>query len=128
MKKFIEQFSLYAIVFLCVLSCKKDDPAPPSLEGTWTLTSEVYSGCDDPLDDDSVTCTSSCDVVVVSATSITSDGDTQSYTKTATTISVTDGGLTFTFSYTVSGTTLVITQEGSALTGGCKYVATYKRS
>lgn len=127
MKKSILQLSLFAIVFLCVLSCK-DDPTPPSLVGTWTETSSVASGCDDPSDNESVTCTTGCEVIVISATTITSDGDSQSYTKTATTISVTDGPISYTVAYTVTETTLVITQEGSALTDGCKYVTTYKRS
>ena len=129
MKKFIQGFTLFAIVFLCVLSCKKDDPAPPSIEGKWTETTYVVSGCDDPSDNEpETTCTTSCEVFVISATTITSDGDVQAYTKTATTITVSDGSFSLTFTYTVTETTLVLTLQNSSTFGGCKEVRTFKRS
>jgi hypothetical protein len=125
MKKAILQFSYVAVVCLCIISCK-DDPAPPSIVGTWTETSYVVSGCDDPTENESETCTSSCDVIVITDTTISSDGDTQTYTKTGTTITVVYGSISVTASYTVTETTLVLTQDDDF--GGCKYVSTFKRS
>lgn len=127
MKKAILQCSFFAIACLCIISCKDDDPAPNSLVGTWSMTKDVASGCDDSADNYDETCTSSCETIVISETTINYDGDSLPYTKTATTISIVDGSLTVTVSYTVNTTTLVITEEASSSFGGCKFVTTYKK-
>lgn len=129
MKKYILKLSYFTIVCLFVVSCKKDDPAPVNLLlGTWTETSEVISGCTDPLDNSTDTCTSACSTLVFTETTVSGDGSTETYTKTDTTLSIVSGSITFTVSYTVTGTTLVITQQDSADFGNCKTVTTYKKS
>ncbi|MBL7871294.1 MAG: hypothetical protein JNM78_06770 [Cyclobacteriaceae bacterium] len=114
---------------VAISSCKDDDPMNTSLTGTWLETSNQVSNCTDPTDNEPIeNCTAGCETIVITETTIIIDGATElSYTKTATTITVTDGVDSETVSYSISGTTLTISQQNSLDDGGCKYITTYKK-
>lgn len=117
--KTLKQLLMMALIVLAFQGCKKDDESPSQaslLIGTWEYKSTVVTNCTDSLDNFNDTCTSSCDVTVITATTIDSDP----YTASGNTI--TSDGDTYTFS--ISGTTLTITYQESVADGGCKYVTT----
>jgi hypothetical protein len=109
-------------------SCSSDDDpeiTAASLIGTWTLASFATTGCTDPIDNqDLSTCTTSCETIVVTATTVSIDGDApMTYTTDGNTIT-TDGD---TLTWSISGTTLTITDVDSAADGGCTSTFTYTR-
>lgn len=124
---------LISLAFPLVFSsCKDDESKGASLVGTWEETSYVSSGCVDPTDNESFTCTSACERIVVTENTLTIGTDPAiSYTVNGNQITLTQkfGSATVTFSvtFTVTETTLTITQQDEAADGGCKNVSVYKR-
>lgn len=114
-----------------IISCKDDEESANPLIGTWEFVSEVVSECDDADFNGTETCTSSCDRIVVSATTITQDTDVLNYTLDGNKILIEEkiGSITVTsaFTYTLTGDQLTITFKEDALTGNCKTVTTFKR-
>ena len=131
MKNFIKMLFIVLVVPLAVSSCKDDDESPgAALIGTWEEKSFVSSGCLDPTDNGSETCTSSCERIVVTENTVKIGSDPAiPYTISGNQLSITQsaGGITITITVTfeVSGNTLTITQQDDASDGGCKNVSTY---
>jgi hypothetical protein len=109
----------------------KEDPAPTQAElliGTWQFTNGVVSECTDPLDNYTETCTTECETIVVTSSTVTMLGDSYPYTINGNNLSINMGsGLTLTVNFVVSGSTLTITLKDSAEDGNCKYVSNYKK-
>lgn len=133
MKNYIKVMFIAFAIPLAISSCKDDDENPgAALIGTWEEKSYVSSGCVDPDDNESSTCTSSCERIVVTENTITIGSfPAVSYTVSGNqlTISQSSGGTTIstTVTFVVSGTTLTITQQDDASDGGCKNVSTYSK-
>lgn len=133
MKNYIKVLLFVFVVPILISSCKDDDEAPgAALIGTWEEKSFVSSGCIDPDDNESATCTSSCERVVVTENTVKFGSDPAiSYTVKGNQLSISEssGGITITITVTfeVSGNTLTITQQDEASDGGCKNVSTYIR-
>lgn len=121
--------TLTLLVFaLFIFGCSDDDPAPDpaSLIGTWTITNEVYSGCNDPADNRTDPC-DDCDDLIFSATTVTVGIEVYTYSTSGNTLTVTLGSDTLVITYSVSATTLTFTIQESDVNGGCKIVSTYTR-
>lgn len=132
MKNFIKILGLIFIIPLVFSSCKDDENKGASLVGTWEEVSFVSSGCVDPDDNESSTCTVDCERIVVTANTITIDTEPAiNYTVNGNqiTLSQTFGSatITFTVTFVVTETSLTITQQDDASDGGCKNVSVYKR-
>jgi hypothetical protein len=130
MKNTLNLFAFLALLLVSFQfsSCSSDDDpeiTAESLIGTWTQTSFVSTGCTDPNDNqDLSTCTTACETIVVTATTVSINGDApMTYTTDGNTIT-TDGD---TITWAISGTTLTITDVDSAADGGCTSVITYIR-
>ena len=119
--------------------CDKDDDKDKSpLEGSWSLKSDVYSGCDDSSDNssDSYTCTET------DCTTLTFKGDgtfslsakesgieislSGTYSTIGSTITFTFQGESGSASFSISGTTLTL-DYGTESETGCKNVETYSK-
>lgn len=125
MKSLIRFLSIAAIAFIIGLSaCKDDDPVNP-LIGTWIFTSETTTGCSDPDFNGSETCSTNCDEIVITATTITDDTGSINYKLDGNKIVISEslGGITITITntYSVSGNQLTITDENDSVFG-CKTV------
>lgn len=111
--------------------CKKDDDPTPAeqLVGSWKEVSYVSTGCTDPNDNESNTCTTNCETLVVTATTLKIGSDPAlSYTASGNTLTVTiPGQQTTTVAFAISGSTLTVTIQDSPADGGCKSVSTYTR-
>lgn len=133
MKNYVKLLLLVFTIPMVISSCKDDDEAPGAvLIGTWEEVSYATSGCIDSDDNDSSTCSSSCERVVITENTITFEGDTaEPYTATESTISFTttigSTTITETVNYAVSGTTLTITFKDDASDGGCLNTLTYRK-
>ncbi|HRK54550.1 MAG TPA: hypothetical protein PK185_11590 [Cyclobacteriaceae bacterium] len=133
MKTYIKVLLFIFVVPILISSCKDDDETPgAALVGTWEEKSFVSSGCVDPDDNESATCTSSCERIVVTENTVKIGSDPAiPYTINGNQLSITEssGGITITITVTfeVSGNTLTITQQDEASDGGCKNVSTYIR-
>ena len=69
---------LIVITILVFEACNEDDPAPDQsaeLIGSWENVSFVATGCADPADNYNETCTSDCEILVITATTLTFDGE-----------------------------------------------------
>ena len=119
-----------ALMVLFFEGCNKDDPAPDQsaeLIGSWEAVSFVSSNCKDPLDNGTTTCTSFCEILVFTATTVTFDGEgPYNYTTNGNSMTI-DFGDDETITYFISGTTLTFTNQDSPADGGCKNVSTYKK-
>ncbi len=124
--RFILLIVLMPLVFA---GCKKDDDPSPnaSLVNSWTEVSYVASGCTDPTENESTTCTTGCETLVISATTINFFGISLPYTVSGNTISIDILGDIEKVTYVITGTTLVVTAQESEADGNCKYVSTYKK-
>ncbi len=132
MRNFIIIIGLILVLPLAFSSCKDDENEGASLVGTWEETSYTSSGCIDPADNETYTCTSSCERIVVTGSTITIDNEPPiNYTVNGNqiTLSQTFGSatITFTVTFVLTDTTLTITQQDDASDGGCKNVSVYKR-
>lgn len=111
-------------------SCKDDDDdAKPvdQLIGSWLEVSFVSSGCTDPADNETSTCTT-CETLVATSSTLTFESEPPyPYTADGNTLSVTVGSKIYTVVFAVTGDTLVVTIQDSADDGNCKKVTTYKR-
>ncbi len=133
MKNFIKTLLFVFIIPVFIFSCKDDDETPgAALIGTWEEVSFTSSGCVDPDDNESYTCTSSCERIVVTENTVKVDSDPAiPYTVNGNQLTLTQssGGITisFTVTFEISGNTLTITQQDDAADGGCKNVSVYTR-
>lgn len=132
MKNYIAVFLFAVSVPLIISSCDDDENPGASLIGTWEEVSYVSSGCIDPDDNETFTCTSSCERIVVTENTIKIDSDPAiPYTVTGNTITIseTSGGITIsiTVNFAVTDNTLTITQQDEPADGGCMSVSTYQR-
>src|SRR5689334_6515480 len=85
--KTIKRLWMIALIPLLFEGCKGDDqaPAPDQSElliGTWEALSFVASNCSDPTDNENTSCTTSCEIMVATSTSLTFDNEGP-YTYTA---------------------------------------------
>ncbi|MFZ1808914.1 MAG: hypothetical protein WAU36_16910 [Cyclobacteriaceae bacterium] len=133
MKNYVKLLLLVFAIPMVISSCKDDDESPGAvLIGTWEEVSYATSGCTDSDDNDSFTCSSSCERVVITENTITFEGDpAEPYTVTGSTISFTttigSTTITETVNYAISGTTLTITFKDDASDGGCLNTLTYRK-
>lgn len=119
---------LMTLVVLAFEGCKKDDPSPnATLVNSWKEVSFVASGCTDPTENESTTCTTSCETLVISATTFSFDGNSFPYTVSGNTMSIEFMGTIYKVSFVISGTSLTITSQDSLADGNCKNVSTYKK-
>jgi hypothetical protein len=119
-----------SLVFLFE-GCKKDDPAPTPAEqlvGSWKEVNRVSTGCTDPADNRTETCTTGCENMVASSTTLTFTGEPPyPYTADGNTLTVTVGTQVFKVTILITGTTLTFTIQDSAADGNCKSVTTYSK-
>lgn len=118
-------------LFLLLNGCKKDDPAPnqaAELVGTWEAVRFVASDCTDPADNENTLCTSNCEILVITATTLTSDGEgPYTYTTSGNSLTINFGGDLETVKFAISGAELTFTHQDSPADGNCKSVSTYKK-
>jgi hypothetical protein len=129
MKNLITLFLVVSVVSLCTISCKDDDDAKPAdlLVGTWLEVSFAATGCTDPDDNETNTCTA-CETLVATATTLKFGTEPPyPYTADGNTLSVTVGAQVFKVTIEVSAETLILTIQDSAADGNCKNVSNYKR-
>jgi hypothetical protein len=127
--------STYLIILIASLvflfeGCKKDDDPTPAeqLVGSWKEVSFASTGCTDPNENESETCTTNCETLVASGSTLTFPGEPPyAYTANGNTLTVTAGGQTFTATIAISGSTLTFTIQDSPADGGCKNVITYSK-
>lgn len=138
MKKLLLSLSAIALLTIFTTSCGDDDEKPANpLIGTWALSKEVYSGCDDDADNSSVvsTCTESeCITLTFDAsgnakTTAKSD-DVQfsidsKYTTSGSNVTITTAGDPETAEFKVSGNTLTLTYSTDE--DGCESVTTFTK-
>ncbi len=124
MKRTLNLLTISTLLLILVpfSSCKDDDePSASGLIGTWKEVSFEASGCTDPNDNEPLsTCSTTCETIVVTATTISFSGTSFPYTASGNTITV-DGE---TVTWSISGTTLTITSDGEP---GCTNVSKYTR-
>ncbi len=122
---------LIALMFLVFEGCNKDDPGPDQsaeLIGAWEAVSFVSSNCKDPSENGTTTCTSFCEILVFTSTTVTFDGDGPfNYTTSGNSLTIDFGG-SQTGTYSISASTLTFTGQDSPADGGCKNVSTYKKA
>ena len=123
---------LIVITILVFEACNKDDPTPDQsaeLIGSWENVSFVATGCADPADNYNETCTSYCEILEITATTLTSEGDgPYAYTTSGNSMTINSNGGKFVVTYSISGETLTFTNQDSPPDGGCKNVITYKKA
>lgn len=132
MRNYIKIIGLILVIPLAFSSCKDDENEGASLVGTWDEVSFVSSGCTDSADNENFTCTSSCERIVVTESTVKFGSDPAlSYTINGNQIMLTQSGsgitITITVTFVVTETTLTITQQDDVSDGGCKNVSTYTR-
>lgn len=125
------------VLFAMVISCSKDDPAAPSVVGTWKFISYVAASCTDPADEEDESCSGTlteCGSLVLTATTFTNtpgtltggSADTGTYAISGTTITITpNGGSAFSMTFSVTATTLTVSSEDSGT--GCTTTTTFTR-
>ena len=100
-----------AAMIIFVEGCKKDDPTPTQAQlliGSWKEVSFVSSGCTDAADNGSSTCTTQCETLVVSNTTLTIGTESWPYTVVGNTLTFTVGGQKVIVTIAVTKTTLVV--------------------
>lgn len=75
MNNILKVIVIVLLIPLAFSSCKDDENKGASLVGTWEEVSFVASGCVDANDNESYSCTSSCERIVVTANTITIGSD-----------------------------------------------------
>lgn len=120
-----------ALMILLFEGCKNDDPAPDQsaeLIGNWEVVTFVATGCNNPDDNYNETCTSNCEILVATATTLTIDGaGPYPYTTDGNSMTIDFGGDTFVITYSIAGEILTFSAQDSPADGGCKNVSTYKK-
>lgn len=128
--------STYLIILIASLvflfeGCKKDDDPSPAeqLVGSWKEVSYVSTGCTDPSDNESGTCTTKCETLVATSSTLTFGSDPAlSYTASGNTLTVTiPGQQSVTVVFAITGSTLTFAIQDSPADGGCKSVSTYSK-
>jgi len=132
MKTYLKLLGVILIIPIVFSSCEDDDDTGASIVGTWEEVSFVASGCIDPTDNETFTCTSSCERIVVTNNTVTiGTNPALNYTVSGNQLSIVQsgGGVTITIvvTFEVTETSLTITQQDEAVDGGCKNVSVYKR-
>ncbi|MGE0587864.1 MAG: hypothetical protein AB7O48_04780 [Cyclobacteriaceae bacterium] len=130
MKNLLRLLTICFVTSLAMLSaCKDDDEANP-LIGTWIFKSEATTECSDSDFNGTESCSTDCDEIVITATTITDDTGSSNYTLDGNKIVISGslGGVTFsvTVTYSISGNQLTITDETDT-TFGCKTVTVFTK-
>ncbi|MBL7873599.1 MAG: lipocalin family protein [Cyclobacteriaceae bacterium] len=132
--KMIKDLYLIAVMFSIILiidGCKQDDPSPSEqLIGSWKYVSTVSSGCTDPTDNGTHTCSIDCTVLEFTSTTVKitdSSSITYTYTISGSTLKVTVQGQIETYTLSISGKTLTLTEQATMDDGNCKDVSTYTK-
>jgi hypothetical protein len=132
-------YALTAIVLVAmVISCSKDDPAAaPSVVGTWKFATYLASGCTEPLDNETGSCSGTlieCGALVITATTYDntpgtlSGGSAESGTFVISGASATvtpTGGSATVYNFTVTATTLTLSRVDDS--SGCTETSTFTR-
>lgn len=130
--KAIKFFFLVALLLPFFEGCQSDDDPDPGqaalLIGAWQGTKYEATNCNDPDENETTTCTSSCEILIVTATTISFDGDVYSYTAKGKKLTLNLGGTKITTTYSISGTTLTINYQSTEAQGGCTIVSTYEKA
>lgn len=130
MKNYIKVLLFIFVLPLAVSSCDDDDEnSGAALIGTWEQVSFTAAGCLDSDDNETETCSSSCERIIITENTITFEGQTtsESYTATGSTITITDASGSDTVNYTLSGTTLTISYKDDASDGGCSVTIVFNK-
>lgn len=138
MKKHLFNLLIVGFMLMLAAACSKsDNPAAPSIVGSWKYTSGAGTNCTDPADNYSETCTLSaaeCGILVLTTTTYTftqtpSGGsptvDSGTYTVSGSTLTTSGGSGPGTLTYTVTATTLTFTQTNSS--NGCTETTVFTR-
>lgn len=127
----MKKLSLLLLPIFCLIllstSCKDDDDGNPAelIVGSWRFVSYVASECSDPDDNESETCTSACEVVVITKDMVTFEGEPpESYSIDGNKITFGTGSGADTYEFTVTETTLTVIEQDP---GECKEVTTLTR-
>jgi hypothetical protein len=127
------QFSFLAALLVLATTfsgCNDDDENTYSLIGSWRSVSNVLTECTDTDDNYSETCSGDCDVLIFTATAITTDDNelVYTYTKSGNQLTATrKDGAVIVFTFNVSESTLTLTTKDSADLGSCKLTLTYSK-
>jgi hypothetical protein len=131
MKSRLSFFAVLLALGVTFSGCNDDDEKGSPLIGSWRFVSETATECTDSDENYSETCSRDCEVIVITATTITTDDETLNYTISGNQLTITEtfGGvqISFTQTFNVSGSTLTLTSKDSADLGSCKYVITYTK-
>jgi hypothetical protein len=131
MKPQLSFFAALLVLGITFSGCNDDDENTSSLIGSWRFVSDVNTECADTDDNYSETCSRDCDVIVITATTITADGDVYTYTTSGNQLTfseiVNNVQISYTLTFNVSGSTLTLTTKDSADLGSCKNVTTYSK-
>lgn len=138
MKKHLFKMMTVGFILMLAAACSKsDNPATPSIIGTWKFTSSSGTNCTDPADNYNDTCTltaAECGILVIASGTytytVTPSGsspivDTGTYTSTSSTITTSGGSNPGTVNYTVTATTLTFTQTNGST--GCTETQVFTR-
>jgi uncharacterized protein (TIGR02145 family) len=132
------KFRIPLLLITVVLgACKNDEPAPDvslKLIGAWELVRFVASNCTDPSDNEDTRCTSKCEKLVITASTITMVGEGKYTYKVsfvegwnANLLTISIAGSPRTVAFEVSDTELILTHQDTPADGNCKSESTYKR-
>jgi len=128
MKRSLVFLLLLSVAALFTTSCKDDDDNsnPANLIiGSWKMVSYVATECVDPTENGTETCSTSCEVTIVTKDTVTFEGETpESYTIDGNKITIGTGSGAYTYEFSVTETTLIISYKE---TGYCKVVVTMKK-
>ena len=120
------------MLLIVVVSCKKDDPAASNaLIGNWKFVSAVKTGCTDPNNNYSETCTTNCGTLAITASGWTftqtgSPTESGTYTINGNQVTLTKpGGSTDDYTYAIVGSSLTFTNTSGGT--GCVEVTTFSK-
>jgi hypothetical protein len=121
MKNYIKLLLIVFAIPMAISSCKDDDEGGSPI-GTWKTSSYTNTECADPDDNGSITCTSNCEVIIITENSIKFGSDPAE--------PLTISGNTFTVdgesgTFVATGSTLTITFKDP---GDCKTVVVYTKA
>ena len=133
MKNVQKLLGIVLMFSLLFAACSKSaDPvaAAATLVGTWKNTTVGISGCTGTLSilNSSIACPSNCTWVFTATTIAIGTSGAAPYTTSGSTLSITSGGTSGTFTYVLTATSLVLTQDAATLLGpGCKTTFTFTK-
>lgn len=130
MKPQLSLFIALLVLGITFSGCNDNDENPSSLIGSWRSVSNVLTECTDTDDNYSETCSLDCDVLVFTATAITTDDNELLYTYITSGNQLTatrKDGAVIVFTFNVSESTLTLTTKDSADLGSCKLTLTFSK-